>query len=149
MMRVYRISKTKYARDLNGTGAKLYGGRWNTVGTPCIYTSESQALAVLEYSVNINIDFIPRGLSVCVFEVNAAVVHTVAVEDLPGHWKTIPSPLATKEMGTELLEHHAVLKIPSIVIPDEYNYILNPMVEEHCFELLEVKDFVFDVRIKG
>lgn len=146
-MRVYRVSKTKYARDLNGTGAKLYGGRWNTMGTPCIYTSESRALAVLEYSVNINIDFMPRGLSVCVFGVHDDLVHTVAVEDLPDHWEDAPAPLATKKMGSELLRSHSILKIPSIVIPDEYNYILNPLAQQDSFKLIEVKDFIFDVRM--
>ena len=63
-MVVYRLGGTKYATDLTGEGARLFGGRWNNEGTPCIYTSQSRALAILEYTVNINIDDIPRALSI-------------------------------------------------------------------------------------
>lgn len=147
-MKVYRISKTRYAKDLEGTGSKLYGGRWNAVGTPCIYTSESRALAILEYAVNVNIDLIPRGLSLCVFEIKEKDILTVQIEDLPGNWTAIPAPSATKEFGSAILASGcAVLKIPSIVVPEEFNYVLNPLIE-NAFNLLEVKDFVFDVRIK-
>jgi len=131
-------------------GSKLYGGRWNKVGTPCIYTSESRSLAILEYAVNVSIDFIPRALSICVFEIDPQRVHTMAIEKLPGNWRNNPTPLSTKEMGPELFsKDYSILKIPSVVIPEEWNYILNPMIEKPCFKLVEVKDFVFDLRIKG
>ncbi|MEJ0082357.1 MAG: RES family NAD+ phosphorylase [Puia sp.] len=60
-MIVYRICKTMYAKDLNGAGARKYGGRWNQPGFECLYTSESRALALLEFTVNANINDIPRG----------------------------------------------------------------------------------------
>lgn len=149
-MRVYRISKTKYADDLKGTGSKLYGGRWNKVGTPCIYTAESRALAVLEYAVNVNIDFIPRALSICIFEIDEEKIHSVDIAKLPGNWRDNPSPLSAKNFGTELFSKgFSILKVPSVVIPEESNYILNPMIENSDFNLVEVKDFVFDLRIKG
>lgn len=149
-MRVYRISKTKYSEDLNGTGAKLYGGRWNPVGTPCIYTAESRALATLEYAVNVNIDFIPRGLSICVFEIDDNQIHTIDIQKLPGNWRDNPTPLSTKEFGAEYFSKgYSILKIPSVVIPEEWNYILNPNMDTLDFELVEVRDFVFDLRIKG
>lgn len=149
-MKVFRISKTKYAEDLSGMGSKLYGGRWNAVGTPCIYTSESRALAVLEYSVNVNIDFIPRGLSLCIFEIDENQIQQVEIQNLPGNWRENPTPLSTKEFGTKFLsEGCAVLKIPSVVIPDEFNFILNPLyTDKKAFNLISVKDFVFDLRIK-
>lgn len=147
-MKVYRISKTRYAEDLVGTGSKLYGGRWNAVGTPCIYTSASRSLAILEYSVNVNIDLIPRNLSLCVFEIDEKNIQTVQIKDLPGDWTAIPALSSTKEFGSAILASDcAILKIPSIVVPDEFNYILNPLVKD-AFKLLEVKDFVFDLRIK-
>lgn len=147
-MKVYRITKTLYAGDLEGTGSKLYGGRWNSVGTPCIYTSESRALAILEYTVNANIDMIPRRLSLCVFEIDEKRIQSVQIKDLPGNWTDIPAPSSTKEFGSAILAADcAILRIPSIVVPDEFNYILNPLVENN-FELLEVNDFVFDLRIK-
>lgn len=150
MMRVYRLSKSKYAHDLRGTGAKRFGGRWNKRGTPCIYSSESRALAVLEYSVNANVDLIPRALSICVFEIDYKRVKEVKTQTVPGNWKEIPAPLSTKEFGTDLLDDGIpILKIPSIVIPGEYNYILNPMTDKNHFKLVDIRDFVFDLRIKS
>ncbi|NGX83389.1 RES family NAD+ phosphorylase [Aequorivita sp. KMM 9714] len=148
-MKVYRITKTKYAEDLSGTGAKLYGGRWNHIDSACIYTAESRALSVLEYAVNINIDFIPRALSLCVFEIDESQVYSFKQEDLPGNWRETPAPKSTKDYGTQFLKSNKpILKIPSIIIPEEFNYIINPQVANLSFKLVEIKDFVFDLRIK-
>ena len=148
-MKVYRLTQTKYAKDLNGTGAKLFGGRWNHIDWACIYTAESRALSILEYAVNVNIDFIPRALSMCVFEIDESQVYTLNEKELPGNWKETPSPKSTKDFGTKLLqEKHAIIRIPSIIIPDESNYILNPSGQGSAFEMIEIKDFVFDLRIK-
>ncbi len=149
-MLVYRLSKTQYAEDLNGTGAKLFGGRWNHIDTPCIYTSASRSLAVLEYSVNVNVDFIPRALSICVFEIDEHQIKEIKLKKLPGDWKDIPAPFSTKDFGTRLLQKgEEILKIPSIVVPDEFNYILNPLASKKSFKLVEIRDFVFDLRIKN
>jgi RES domain-containing protein len=51
-MIVYRIARANYIRDLSGIGSRLYGGRWNRKGTGIIYTSETRALATLEYLVH-------------------------------------------------------------------------------------------------
>lgn len=148
-MKVYRITKTKYAEDLSGSGAKLYGGRWNHIDSACIYTAESRALSVLEYAININIDFIPRALSLCVFEIDESQVYSLNQEGLPGNWRATPAPKSTKDYGTQFLKSNKpILKIPSIIIPEEFNYIINPQVASLSFKLVEIKDFVFDLRIK-
>lgn len=148
-MLVYRLSKTQYAHDLNGTGAKLFGGRWNHIDTPCIYTSASRSLAVLEYSVNINVDFIPRALSICIFEIDENSIKEIKPKKLPGDWQEIPAPYSTKDFGTKLLQKGtSIIKIPSIVIKDEFNYILNPNAINKDFKLVEVKDFIYDLRVK-
>ena len=149
-MLVYRISKTQYANDLNGTGAKLFGGRWNQIDVPCIYTSESRSLAILEYSVNVNVDYIPRALSICVFEIDESQAKEIKIPKLPGDWREIPAPYSTKDFGSKLLQkENPILKIPSIIIPEEFNYIINPSVNRNHFKLREIKDFVYDLRIKA
>ena len=149
-MKIFRLTKTQYAKDLKGTGAKLFGGRWNHIDVPCIYMAESRALSVLEYAVNINIDFIPRALSMCIFEIEEDQIYSLQEEELPGNWRQTPAPKSTKDFGTKLLEErHPVIKIPSIIIPTEFNYILNPFVGNTAFRLVESRDFIFDLRIKN
>jgi RES domain-containing protein len=149
-MIVYRIGKTKYANDLSGEGARLNGGRWNHKLTPCIYTSESRALAVLEYTVNVNIDDIPRALSITTFDIPDKGIAVFAEANLPGNWRAIPAQSGSKDFGTALLKADApVIKIPSSIIPEEYNYLLNPLhPDSRHFKIVDVKDFVYDVRIK-
>ncbi len=52
-MDVYRISNALYIKDMTGLGPKTYGGRWNFKSIPAIYTSESRALAALEFLVHV------------------------------------------------------------------------------------------------
>ena len=85
-MLVYRIGKTRYAHDLTGEGARLFGGRWNHKLTPCIYTSESRALAMLEYTVNVNIEDIPRSLSLSTFEIPDKSIFHIPMHKFPGDW---------------------------------------------------------------
>jgi len=151
-MIVYRVGRTKFSKDLTGEGARLYGGRWNHVLCPCIYTSESRSLAVLEYTVNVNIDDIPRSLSITTFQIPDKGIQELTIADLPGNWKESPAPASTKDFGTNLLNSAAspILRIPSAVIFQEFNFILNPKhVDSKDFKILHVEDFVYDVRIKS
>lgn len=148
-MRVYRIGKPQYINDIEGTGSKLYGGRWNHIGTPCLYTSESRALAVLEYLVNVSIQYIPPKLSIATFEIDENSFESIALEKLPKDWQTIPASFSTKNFGTELLKKGVSgFKIPSVVIPNEFNYIINPLAGSYFFKKIKVEPFVYDTRIK-
>ena len=150
-MIVYKVGRTKYSKDLSGEGARLNGGRWNHILTPCIYTSESRALAVLEYTVNVSIDDIPRSLSITAIEIPDTSIKALTIADLPGNWTTSPAPASTKDFGTNLLTLSAspMIKIPSAVIKQEFNFILNPKhADAKSFKILGVEDFVYDVRIK-
>jgi RES domain-containing protein len=149
-MIVYRLSNAMYATDLTGEGARLYGGRWNHVGTPCLYTSESRALAVLEFSVNMNIAKILRFLNMVEIEIPDDI-EVIDISVLPGNWRDAPAPASAKDFGTELLHAatHPVIKIPSAVIPEEFNYLVNsrhPLIGS-C-KIREVKDFIYEIRIK-
>ena len=150
-MKVYRIGKTKYARDLTGEGARLNGGRWNHKGTACLYTSESRALAVLEYTVNVNIADIPRALSITSINIKEDNIHHVPIEILPGNWRDNPAPAATKDFGSHWLkaQEHAIIRIASAVIPEECNYLINPLLlSSSLVQIVDVRDFIYDVRIK-
>lgn len=144
-MIVYRVGKTKYARNLTGDGAQLNGGRWNHKEIPCFYTSQSRALAVLEYSVNVNIDDIPRALSITMLEIPDGVMLEVAETHLPGNWKEVLSPASTRDFGTHLLQTTTlpVLRIPSSVIPEEFNFLLSPLhPDSRDCRVVDVRDFI-------
>jgi RES domain-containing protein len=51
-MLVYRISGQRFANDLSGTGARLNGGRWNSVGLSLLYAASYRSLALLEILVH-------------------------------------------------------------------------------------------------
>lgn len=150
-MLLYRIAKEQYANDLSGYGAKLFGGRWNLIGTPCLYTSQSRALALLEYSVNVSIDFMPSKLCFAVIEIQDHLIEFVDNNDLPLNWNTIPSSSSTKIFGSEKLNSSGfpVLRLPSVVIPNEYNFIINPLkIDSGDIKISGIEEYEFDFRIK-
>ncbi len=149
-MIVYRVGKTKWSNVLDGEGSRINGGRWNHIGDPCIYTSESRALAVLEYTVNTNIADVPRSLNITSIEIPEDILdHPIL--DLPGDWMDVPAPGSTKDLGSLSLKAktHSVLRFPSSILPSEFNYILNPLHTNRTkFKIIDVRDFVYDIRIK-
>ncbi|HEY6902609.1 MAG TPA: RES family NAD+ phosphorylase [Puia sp.] len=150
-MILYRIGRTKHAKDLTGEGARLFGGRWNQKGIPCLYTSESRALALLEYTVNVNQDDIPRALSIITLEIPDTPILFLKQEDLPGDWTQAPAPASAKAFGSRLLQsaEHLVIRVPSAVIPAEFNYLINPLHPgSSAIEIKDIRDFVYDIRIK-
>lgn len=130
----------------------MNGGRWNHKGIPCIYTSESRALAILEYTVNVGIDDIPRALSIITFEIPDQNLLIVPVLSLPGNWSDKPAPGSAKDFGSDLLLSKAnlIIKIPSVIAPEEFNYVINPLHPRiNDVRIVGVSDFPYDVRIKN
>ena len=150
-MRVYRLVNYKYAGDLTGEGARLYGGRWNHVGVPCIYASETRSLALLEFSVNVQLQNILRNLNMVVLDIPDAY-REIDIADLPGNWRDSPAPASTKDFGSGILKNNnstAIIKIPSAVIPQEFNYLINPAhISIAQCKVVDISDFIYDVRIK-
>lgn len=150
-MLIYRIGKTRHARDLSGEGARLNGGRWNHPGTPCIYTAETRALSLLEYTAHVSIDDIPRALSFTCIEIPDDAIEAVALSKLPGNWASWPHPKESRDFGDGLLlsAGSLVLQLPSAIIPDEFNYVINPLhsrIKEVA--ILSAKDYAYDIRLK-
>ena len=150
-MQVYRIGRTKFVGDITGEGARLHGGRWNRKLVPCIYSSESRALALLEYTANVNIEDIPRALSMTTFEIPDDQIFQLHASELPGDWMVSPAPSSTRDLGSSLLvtAKCMAIKLPSAIIPDEFNYLINPVhINKSYIRIVEAKDFIYDVRLK-
>ncbi|MEN8249224.1 MAG: RES family NAD+ phosphorylase [Bacteroidota bacterium] len=152
-MFVYRISKKEYINDLSGIGAGLHGGRWNPKGLNLVYTSGSIALASLEFMVH-NYHLL-KTTTVCLAKIKIASntqVTAYPLKNLPADWN---GPLGnqgiTQSVGKEfyLKGKEYVLKVPSAIIPGEFNYLLNPQHQEHKqTEVVNViNPFVFDQRL--
>lgn len=150
-MVVYRVCRIKHSMDISGEGARLFGGRWNHKLTPVVYTSESRSLALLEYSVNVSLTEIPGKLSITCIEVPEDSLYELSVADLPVDWRAYPAPASTKDFGTKLLEEaiYPLIKIPSTVVPHEFNFLLNPLLLKNARSKIKaIEHFVYDMRIK-
>ncbi|MDX2195947.1 MAG: RES family NAD+ phosphorylase [Cytophagales bacterium] len=128
-MLVYRLSLDEYAHDLSGLGAEMYGGRWNNKGMPAVYTSEHRSLCVLETLANV-IQF-GNKKQFCMTEISIPdelTIKTYAAQLLPKGWNGEEYRFVSAGLGTEWLSGmgSAVLKVPSVLIHEEYNYIINP-----------------------
>lgn len=150
-MLLYRIGSTKYANDLTGEGAKINGGRWNHVGTPCIYSSVTRALALLEYTAHAKIHLIPRALSFVTFDVPDRSIRTYTTVQLPGNWTHFPHPKEARDFGTRFLTDNKFLlyQLPSVVIEEEMNFIINPSHSDmKLVKIIDVTNYAYDPRLK-
>lgn len=152
-MLVFRISKQIYANDLTGTGAGLYGGRWNPKGINLVYTAGSTSLACLEYLVlNFHIMGKPEICLSEIFVADEALIEEVSLNDLPADWQTKKfTPLSTQKMGFNFF-HRAeayLLKVPSAIVPNEFNYLLNPLHPDHKQTSIhqQITPFTIDERL--
>lgn len=148
-MLLYRISKCTYINDLSGTGARLYGGRWNNIGRPMVYTASSRSLAVLEVLVHLPPTIIPDDFCQVTFDVPNDV-QVLDVDALPENWQDYPEPSLLKSMGDAFLKlnKHLLLKVPSAIVKEEFNYLLNPAhPKAHLVKIVEQKVFTFDERL--
>jgi RES domain-containing protein len=127
-MQVWRLCRKKNAA-FDGEGSRLAGGRWNRRGTAVVYTSATLSLAFLEYFVNLPRTAAPQDLVAIAAEVPKDLPMTFVEESaLPRNWRKYPAPEALAEIGTRWAEERKtpILALPSAVVPQERNYLLNP-----------------------
>ena len=128
MRTVWRITTARFAQTaFSGEGARLYGGRWNPKGCEVVYTAESQSLALLELLVQ---DDPLRANYVLIPAVLPSDLRMTQLDagELPDNWRTLGARDVLQAMGLEWIRsgQTAVLSIPSAVLPEERNYLLNP-----------------------
>jgi RES domain-containing protein len=123
---VFRLVSSRYLAN-DGLGASLYGGRWNHKGTAVIYTAESRALCALEVLVNSE-ELAGDYVAVSIDVPDEIAVQVISIADLPQGWNASAATDVTRDIGTTWASRlaTAVLSVPSAVIPQERNYILNP-----------------------
>ena len=148
-MIVHRISNTGFSDDISGTGAKINGSRWNSKGIPVLYTSQFISLAVLEMLVNTNFKDYAIALDLMYINLpDGQSITSIDLNHLKNNWKDDFE--YTRYIGDQFFmqKQSLILKVPSAVIHEEYNYLANPLHEDFKkVELVKTKSFWPDERL--
>lgn len=154
-MIVYRIEREKYLdTTLKGVGAsKSEGFRWNSLNTFLVYTSASRALATLEVSVHLDItEDLPNDRFYVEIEIPDDVeIMEIPVKNLPENWDAKPPILETQFIGDDFVleDEAAVLKVPSAIVPPEFNFLINPYHSDaKKIKVISTERMTFDKRTK-
>ncbi len=129
MIEAWRLVKAKHAETaFSGEGARLAGGRWGSVGTALVYMSASLSLAELEVLVNLPTDRLLASYAAFRVRFGSGFVEVLSAASLPANWRHDPAPQSTKAIGDTWVREgrSLVLRVPSAVVPSEWNYLLNP-----------------------
>ena len=150
-MEVFRIKRKKYSFPLNGKGAAVKGGRWNSPGVELIYTSENRSLAMAEVAVHLTLAMLPDDyIMTTIYIPDNLSVKIVKEKDLPKNWNSFPYNPLTKNFGDNFVSEnrHCLLKIPSAVTKGDFNILINPGHSElKKIKIKSRESFPFDNRI--
>ncbi|MGH7624207.1 MAG: RES family NAD+ phosphorylase [Gemmatimonadaceae bacterium] len=150
-MHLFRICRRAF-RALDGEGARLCGGRWNSVGKAAICTSTTLSLAAIEYLVHIDPADAPNDLLALTIDVPDDIrSQTVDVDVLPSTWAQWTDNAECRALGDDWLDRGltALLRVPSAPIPSETNVIVNPRHADAArVRIIEERPFVFDPRLR-
>lgn len=146
-MIVYRIAKEEYSTTLRASG---YAARWNHKGSFVIYTAESRSLACLENLVHRSGEGNNDGYRVMQINVpDHLKIDSIEETKLKPGWQKIENYMYCQKIGGDWLSagNTAILKVPSVLIKNEFNFILNPNHPDfRKIRLTGTEDFIFDPR---
>ncbi|VGO22495.1 RES family NAD+ phosphorylase [Pontiella sulfatireligans] len=151
MQTAWRIVKPRRVADaFSGEGARLFGGRWNSIGRPVVYAAESKALAALEILVHIIDDSLMDEYLCIPVRFDPRLAKLLDLKSLPDDWRKTPPGASTQGLGDAWVADNlsVVLEVPSVLIPGESNYLINP--RHPNFGKLQVgapEPFEFDPRL--
>lgn len=127
-MIVYRITNEKYKDDLSGNGAAMYGSRWNSKGVPLLYTSQFISLCILESLVHLKRKEIPPTQYLLSIEIpDSKEITEISHKKIKENWHQEFE--YTQWIGDQFIQNNQalVLKVPSAIVPQENNFLLNPL----------------------
>ncbi len=148
----YRIASTKYARDLSGTGAALFGGRWNPQGMPMVYTAMARSLAILEYLAhNIHLMATAKISMVTIETQEDAQIEKIKFSEQLQMDELLSDIQWSRRIGKAFLLNQQcyAMQVPSVIVPNEYNLLLNPNHPTHANTKVVdiIEDFKLDRRL--
>lgn len=125
----YRLVKRKWQQvAFDGEGARLYGGRWNSRGHSCVYLASSESLAMLELMAHLDDYNLLQHYLLIQVRLPPESVLQLSTGRLPDDWRDEPAPPSTAQIGDRWLDsmESLALAVPSVLVPHEWNYIVNP-----------------------
>lgn len=148
---VCRLVKARFsATPFDGEGARLFGGRWNHPGVRCSYASETAALAILEILVHLHRATLLDRYAICRATFDDGLVSRLPTRDIPPDWRSFPAPASARKVGDRWIAEGsgAVLRVPSTIVPSEFNYLINPAhPDSSMIRLLPAEPFAIDPRL--
>ncbi|MBX9785194.1 MAG: RES family NAD+ phosphorylase [Chitinophagaceae bacterium] len=150
-MKLYCITDCKFVNDLTGYGAALTGGRWNSKSVFLLYTSQNSSLAQLETIKHFDTGrrYI-SGKCLLVLNVPARSVRTITAANLGRGWRNDPAPKYLQKIGDFFYHQnrYLILKVPSALNPEEYNFIINPRHKDFSkIKIISSKPITIDRRL--
>jgi RES domain-containing protein len=151
-MRVWRLDRND-RNPLEGLGGLFSAGRWHPRGVRVVYTASHLSLAILEMLVHVDPDLLPDRLAA--FEIDIpdgdASREAVPFNRLPTDWRAEPPRAGTQALGRSWLTdptRPSILVVPSVVVPREVNYLLNPAhPDAGRWSVVASEPFRFDRRL--
>lgn len=147
----WRIIKARFAASaFDGEGARRFGGRWNSKGTPMVYTASSQALAVLEMLVHLEASDLLKHYRLIPVTFDEKMLEAVDPKTLPANWRRRPTPAGIRAIGDAWAAsaESVVLQVPSVIVPAESNFLFNPIHPDYVkLAIGKPQPFRFDVRL--
>ena len=127
----YRAHKNRQIPIVfSGEGGLYTAGRWNYKGRKIVYCSQSLALATMEWLAHNG--FSVSGFSYHKFsiEIPDNQLEKFNVSHLPLGWDSEPAVTASRDFSEQNLFQSGgllAIAVPSIMVPEEYNLLLNPL----------------------
>lgn len=151
-VRVYRITHQRYAEDpYSGKGGLVASGRWHRRGRLVTYAAASLALATLEQLGRVNVLERLKQMVYAPAELDTAAIWTPPEDELPAGWDQRPPGAASQAYGEQWLAraHSVALRVPSVILPEGYNYVINPAHPdfEEALHVYEARPLHLDPRI--
>ena len=129
----------------------MHGGRWNRKDIPVVYASENRSLATLEFWVHVPLSILPSNLSIACLDISDdIVVEQISIADLPKNWRDYPTPPELADLGSEwaMAMRSLLLRVPSVVVLDEFNILINPKhPDRNRVVISSVESYMFDRRL--
>ena len=149
-MIIYRLATGKYAEDISGTGSKLYGGRWNSVGIPMLYTSQYISLALLEVLARMSRHTIPDSYTLISLELLEVPIARLNLSKLKKGWEG--DLLYSQSIGEDFTKENqfCCLQVPSAIVAQEHNLLFNPKHKDFKkIKIIKTELLNIDKRLKA